>query len=292
MEAGKTPGPVRYRDVATQMSRPTFRNFYRRIIGDLHLHKDVADDPDKITDALLARYPTGVLRGFAALKNMGFTINLDDWTPFISISRDTPLVQARSGRVLRRVEKDIVTIRGRRSVNAVQAVVDVLTTPENWGPWRDGTCIEEHVAFVDHLLRQNQKLLNRLKDDPRTHAAASLANPLAESRPESIVRVRLHQAGLTEWRPQIKVRGRDGFYFVNLGDPLLRVGVEYQGAHHFDRNARAKDAQRANDLSWAGWTIMEATSVLMASEVEWRRFLGRLREELVAARQMRNSRIA
>lgn len=291
-----TPGiiltPVRYRDVADTMSRRTFYRTHRKIVADLYLHEDVADNPAKITDALLMRCPHGVLRGFAALRNMGFTINHDDWVPMISIPRTVPPVATVSGQILRLVDRDVVGINGRRSVTAIQAVADVLSRSDGWGRWRDGTRIEEQVALIDHLLRQNPDLLGALRQDPRTKKVASLANPLAESRPESIVRVRLHQAGLTNWRPQIKVRGRDKFYFVDLGDPLLRVGIEYQGAQHFDRNERAADAHRANDLSWAGWTIMEATSLILSSDVKWQRFLNRVREELILAGQARNRRIA
>lgn len=134
-------------------------------------------------------------------------------------------------------------------------------------------------------------LRKELLEDPRTQSLAQQANPLAESRPESIVRWRLHGAGFREWKPQIKVRGRGRFYFVDLGDPTLRVGVEYQGAHHFDREERAKDEQRANDLSWAGWVIIEATSKILSSESAWQELLGHVREEVDLARQQRNARL-
>lgn len=292
MNPGIVLTPVRYGDVSEMISRRAFYKTHRKIVSDIYLHEQVADDPAKITDALLMRCPHGVLRGFAALQNRSFTLNLDDWMPIISIPRGSPPVATASGRIVRLVERDIVTINGRRSVTAVQSMVDIFTTPDGWGRWRDGALLEEQVALTDHLLRQNQDLLAILRRDPRTKTVASLANPLAESRPESMVRVRLHQAGLTSWKPQIKVRGRDKFYFVDLGDPLLRVGIEYQGAHHFDREERAADAQRANDLSWAGWTIMEVTSVILSSDVKWQRFLNRVREEVVLAGQERNRRIS
>lgn len=79
--------PVRYREVARLMSRPTFAKYYRKVVGSIYLHRDHADDPDLIAEALLMRCPHGMLRGFAALSNMGFTLNLDGWTPSISIPR-------------------------------------------------------------------------------------------------------------------------------------------------------------------------------------------------------------
>lgn len=274
------------------MSRPTFAKYYRKVVGSIYLHRDRADDPELVTQALLMRCPHGMLRGFAALSNMGFTLNLDGWTPIISIPRKSPAVRAHRGNILRLVEEDVHVINGRRTVAAVQAVVDILTRPDSWGRFRDGARIEEQVAVLDHLVRQNLELFGRLRKDPRTAGITTLVNPLAESRPESIVRVRLHQAGFKEWKPQIRVRGREGFYFVDLGDPILKVGIEYQGAHHFDREARARDAQRANDLRWAGWSILEVTSTILHSEAEWRKILTRVGEEVDLARQHRNSRIA
>ena len=274
------------------MSRPTFNKHYRKIVGDIYLHKDVADDPDVITTALLARCPKGVLRGFSALRNMGFTINHDDWVPMISIPRNSQRMPVRGGKVLRLVDPDVVIVKGNRSVTVTQAVVDILTRSDSWGRWRDGSTIEEQVAVLDHLLRQDLRLFGRLQGDPRTAGITALVNPLAESRPESIVRVRLHRAGYTEWKPQVRVRGREKFYFVDLGDPVLKVGIEYQGAHHFDRDARARDAQRANDLRWAGWSILEVTSTILGSEAEWRKLLARVREELDLAQGQRNNRIA
>lgn len=292
MERKVIATPVSYRDVADKMSPPTFYKLHRRTVGNVYLHKDIAENPQRVTEALLRRCPHGVLRGFAALRHMGFTLNLDDWTPMISIPRTSPPVRARKGRILRLVENDVISINGQRSVAATQAVVDVFTRPDSWGRWRDGGKMEEQVALLDHLLRQDLNLLRGLQNDVRTQAAAALANPLAESRPESIVRARLHLAGFKEWKPQIRVRGRDGYYFIDLGDPILRVGIEYQGAHHFGREERAKDARRANDLKWAGWATLEVTSVILDSDAQWQSFLRRLKEELAAAQQQRNSRLS
>lgn len=283
--------PVRSVDVEKAMSLPSFYKNFRKIVGDVYLHHEVADNPEKITEALLMRCPGGVLRGFAALRNMGFSINHEDWVPMISIPREASWIRVHSGRILRLVEKNIVIINGQRSVSGSQAVVDVLTRPDSWGRWNDGTRREEQIALLDHLLRQDLSLRKELLEDPRTQSLTQHANPLAESRPESIVRWRLHEAGFREWKPQIKVRGRGRFYFVDLGDPTLRVGVEYQGAHHFDREERAKDAQRANDLSWAGWVIIEATSKILSSESAWQELLGHVREEVDLARQQRNGRL-
>lgn len=283
--------PVRYEDLLGKVSRDIFYRTHRKIVGNIYLHHEVAANPVLITDALLLRCPDGTLRGFAALYNMGFTLTHDDWVPMISITRSGGHIHASAGKILRLKEKDTILIKGHKTVTPVQAVADILGRPDSWGQWNDGSKGEEQVALIDHLLRQNIDLLDLLKHDPRTREIAALANPLAESRPESIVRFRLHQAGLYTWKPQVRVRGRDRFYFVDLGDPLLQVGVEYQGAHHFGREERAQDAQRANDLSWAGWTIMEATSRILTDGAAWQKFLSRLKEEIANAQQRRNHRV-
>lgn len=164
--------------------------------------------------------------------------------------------------------------------------------PETWGKWRDGNKLEEKVAFLGHLVRQNQEILGEPRRHPEISQAVSLANPLAESRSESIIHIRLHLAGVPDFRPQIEVRGRDGKYFIDIGASILRVGVEYQGAHHFDCDVRARGAQRMNDLRWAGWTILEVTSTVLSDQAEWKKFLATLNQELEEAYTRRLQRLS
>jgi hypothetical protein len=88
-----------------------------------------------------------------------------------------------------------------------------------------------------------------------------LADPRAESPPESRLRVILALAGLPAV-PQHTVRDRDGAFAarVDLAFPDQRVAVEYDGAGHAAPGQLTKDRRRLNRLVAAGWTVIHVTA--------------------------------
>lgn len=90
--------------------------------------------------------------------------------------------------------------------------------------------------------------------------AEELADPRAESRPESRLRVHLLLAGLAP-EPQVVVR-HDGAFVarVDLAFEAERVAVEYDGEWHQDPRAAAADRERINRLQAAGWTVIVVTA--------------------------------
>jgi very-short-patch-repair endonuclease len=95
----------------------------------------------------------------------------------------------------------------------------------------------------------------------RARAAVALASPLAESQPESRVRVALLLAGLRPV-PQYSVRDADGLFVarVDLAFVEQRVAVEYDGAWHAEAGQFARDRRRLNRLQAAGWTVLHVTA--------------------------------
>ena len=102
----------------------------------------------------------------------------------------------------------------------------------------------------------------------QAHRALDLSNPLAESPPESRLRLRLVLAGL---RPvaQHDVRDRSGRWLarVDLAFPDARLAIEYDGrAVHERADVFARDRQRQNALVAAGWLVLRYT----AEDLRWR----------------------
>lgn len=94
--------------------------------------------------------------------------------------------------------------------------------------------------------------------------AAALADPRAQSRPESHLRVLLATAGIPV-EPQVEVRLPGGALArLDLAVAARRVGIEYDGAWHALREQLAKDRYRLNALAAAGWTIVHVTADLLA----------------------------
>jgi hypothetical protein len=82
----------------------------------------------------------------------------------------------------------------------------------------------------------------------------------AESPYESLTRVLLLQAGFPRPQTQIRVLDGDGRIVarIDLGWPDYRVGVDFEGAHHWtDPRQRAADAERYWLLPGSGGTTSD-----------------------------------
>jgi hypothetical protein len=97
----------------------------------------------------------------------------------------------------------------------------------------------------------------------------ALADPRAESPPESHVRVLLVQAGLPRPRPQYEVRDGQGRFVarLDLAWPELKAGLEYEGVYHRDRDQYSRDLIRHNALRALGWTILRVDAVQMRDPI-------------------------
>jgi very-short-patch-repair endonuclease len=98
----------------------------------------------------------------------------------------------------------------------------------------------------------------------RARQAVGLADPRAESQPESRLRVGLALAGL---RPvgQYVVKAEDGRFIarVDLAFPEAKIAIEYDGAWHATAAQLRKDRRRLNALVAAGWRVLHVTAADM-----------------------------
>jgi hypothetical protein len=98
----------------------------------------------------------------------------------------------------------------------------------------------------------------------------------AESPPESRTRLLLVRAGLPKPETQIVVANDFGYPFarIDMGYRELKVGIEFDGAHHWtDPAQRTADIDRYAELGALGWRIVRVSSDLL-----------RYRPEVVIAR--------
>ncbi len=134
--------------------------------------------------------------------------------------------------------------------------------------WLD---VEVAVAIVDTLLGRGlttrselAALLARQEGRPgwrRAQRVFGLADPGAQSPPESWLRVRLVLAGLPRPVVQHPVRV-DGAAVLHpdLAWPTWKVAVEYDGHWHAEVDRLHLDRHRLNRLVAAGWTVLHVTS--------------------------------
>ncbi|WP_433316621.1 DUF559 domain-containing protein [Micromonospora chersina] len=90
-----------------------------------------------------------------------------------------------------------------------------------------------------------------------------LADPRAECRQESQLRLLLVDGGLPAPEPQLWVA--DGYgaprYRLDLGYRRHKIGIEYDGVSHLDRDRLRHDRFRMNWLAANGWRMRHFTDV-------------------------------
>ncbi|MEU4478216.1 hypothetical protein AB0F68_09175 [Micromonospora sp. NPDC023966] len=127
------------------------------------------------------------------------------------------------------------------------------------------------VGIIDALLRMGVVSRSDLADvadrstgrpgGRRARWVFGLADPGAQSPPESHLRVRLVLAGLPRPVAQHPVRGPSGLVLhPDLAWPQFRVAVEYDGQWHVDPDQLHRDRHRLNQLVAAGWLVLHVTS--------------------------------
>ena len=93
-----------------------------------------------------------------------------------------------------------------------------------------------------------------------------LADYGAESPQETRTRLVLTDAGMRPTQTQIDVFTRRGDHVgrIDMGWPEWRVGVEYDGEHHWtDPRVRARDIDRQADLESLGWHIVRVSADML-----------------------------
>ena len=236
-----------------QVRGPRFRRMFR----DVYLPVDAQLDLAQRSRAgyLLVRDRRGALAGYSAAALLGA-----DCAP-----ADAPVEVVLPGCLHRRPE--LVAHRARLDTADLTVVAGCrVTTPIRtaWDLARRLPLVEAVVA-VDALAHGGAfapvELLARAAAEPgargsrRLAEVIALAEPKAESPPETRLRVSLVRAGLPtpvaqyrvvdEW-DQVMAR-------VDLAYPGAKLALEYDGAGHQDPRRTRRDKQRDAELAGYGW---------------------------------------
>ncbi|MFI6259138.1 DUF559 domain-containing protein [Micromonospora zamorensis] len=104
---------------------------------------------------------------------------------------------------------------------------------------------------------------DRLRGVCQARELVPRADPRAECRQESQLRLVLIDGGLPPPEPQIWVPDNNGIplYRLDLGYRQHRVGVEYDGSSHLDRARLRRDRSRMNWLAANGWQMRHFTDL-------------------------------
>ncbi|WBC02691.1 hypothetical protein [Micromonospora sp. WMMA1976] len=135
----------------------------------------------------------------------------------------------------------------------------------------------EAVGIIDGLLRTGSVNRSALASEAARNACRpggrravwvfGLTDGLAQSPPESHLRVRLVLAGLPRAVAQYPVRVPTGLILhPDLAWPEFRVAVEYDGQWHSDADRMHLDRRRLNQFVAAGWLVLHVTGRRLRKE--------------------------
>ncbi len=156
-----------------------------------------------------------------------------------------------------------------------------LTSPGR--TWRDLAAMLPPAALLavtDQMLtrRHPREAFQRVVDGGRglrgirtARQVLAVADPLAGSPLESVLRWLIHQAGLPAPVLQHVIRGRRGEFLgrVDLAWPERLVLVEFDGDVHRERQVFVNDVRRQNGLVLAGWVVLRFTSADLLGRPDW-----------------------
>jgi hypothetical protein len=235
-------------------------NKWRRIFTDVYVDARVPDTQRLRIQAAALRLPAdAVVTGRSAAVIWGADLaDVGDPVEVISASRLTASgITVRNGAI-------------RSNEIAVRYGVRVPTLIHTCWELARSLVVMDAVPWIDQLARTRRIQTDQLVEHAELHAGEwrcvravqtlSLCDWRAESRPESIVRVRLALAGVRRPVPQLEVRVGGTFIArVDLGWEDIKLALEYDGQWHADRDQLSRDRVRIRRLNAAGWYVYPIT---------------------------------
>jgi G:T-mismatch repair DNA endonuclease (very short patch repair protein) len=153
---------------------------------------------------------------------------------------------------------------GRCRTSRVRTAVDLIRRGQ----------VDDGVVLLDRLVYDGIVRLPDVQDAvaglPRSRGSrlardvVGLADGLAESPPETRLRLLMHRAGLAPPVAQYRVFDDDGFIArVDFAYPELKLIIEYEGVWHGAAMHVGRDRSRLNRLFEAGWRVVFVTAADM-----------------------------
>lgn len=175
-----------------------------------------------------------------------------------------------------------------------------LPAPEDAWALLGAVCsVEQLIVAGDHLISTTRKsrgpgcsfsaLADAISRFKRCQGVGKLREALAlvrhgvASPPETLVRLRIREAGFEEPLTNCPVETPGRTLHADLGYPQWRIAIEYDGIYHFENGAEQLkfDTRRYERMRAAGWVVLQLTSLDLKEPGE---FLLRLATEIERAK--------
>jgi hypothetical protein len=153
---------------------------------------------------------------------------------------------------------DVVEHRGLRLTSGAQTLLDLAAVL----PAAELTAVGDALWRLGHLdperLGQRLARADRIRGVVRARQVAPLLSPLAQSRPESLMRFWLLSSDLPDPRPQVEVHDRHGRVVAHgdLGYSDWKILLEYEGRQHAEAEQFGRDIDRYTLMATGGWLVL------------------------------------
>ncbi|MFF5176053.1 DUF559 domain-containing protein [Micromonospora sp. NPDC000089] len=245
--AGATRGAIRWRTETGRVHRLS-----RGVYGD-------SDNWQSRLQAVFRRLPVGAVVGFhTAARLHGFgAVTSSDVHVIVPAGCVVPQIRGVVAHETALPVTGLVEIAGVPCAPAARCAVDLARVL----PRMDA------LPLLDLCLRAGACRREQLRAEVARHAGrrgvvqarqlVDHADPRAECRQESQLRLLLIDGGLPTPEPQLWVPDHDGspLYRLDLGYHRQKIGIEYDGRSHLDRDRLRWDRSRMNWLASAGWRV-------------------------------------
>jgi len=234
---------------------------FRALARDLYAGPDVVLDHRTRAAAVRLLLPSAVVCGRSAAVLWGVPLAGPADDVEVTLPPGSTAGRVHGVAVRRRALRDAeVVVRGVPVTDLVRTGLDLAVAAPR----------DEAVALVDRFLRavpvEQPELLAAAEADSargarRAEAVVRLADGLAESPMETVVRLFLHRSRLPRPVAQFRVlHGGREVARVDFAWPEHRVALEYDGRWHAGTEQFARDRARLNRLTAAGWRVVFVTA--------------------------------
>jgi hypothetical protein len=142
--------------------------------------------------------------------------------------------------------------------------VDTAVDMIRWGGTDDAVVLLDRLCLAGMVRLDDVRAavleLPRCQGSAQARRVAELADGLAESTPETRLRLLFFRADLPAPVAQFRVFDEQGFIArVDFAYPDLKIAIEYDGLWHAEEDAFLSDRGRLNRLADAGWIVIHVT---------------------------------
>jgi very-short-patch-repair endonuclease len=263
---------MRYHDLASNLGRGRLatrleHGDLQRITRGVYVNPcrhTAIDHADRLR-ALFMRLPAGTILGFhSAAAQHGFGVLPTDRVhvvvpPGVAKPRIRGVVAHETALPVRAT----TVLGGVPCAPVTRCVIDLARTVRRLDalPVVDAA-LRSGVCGVDDLWREIS-CHGGLPGVRQAREMVALGDARAECRQESQLRLTIIDGGLPAPEPQVWIHDQFGVarYRLDLGYRERRVGIEYDGLSHVDRDRLRHDRTRMNWLASQGWTMRYFTDL-------------------------------